>query len=235
MVVSPNLHSPGVLYAVRSSASVLADLGGVLLTDAEIERAGRLRAAARDDFLAGHHLVRHCVARLAGLRPADVTIDQSCDVCGRADHGRPRVRGRPDIHVSLAHSRGAVAAAAGWSPLGIDVEAGPYPALRIDEVAATLAPAELSAVRSATDPNETFIRYWVRKEALVKLGVVDLDGLGTLDLAMLPVADRSVGRRHHRFGGWHVVDWSVSAPESVGALVAGDDVRFRDIRSFADS
>lgn len=233
MVVCGDIRSPGGVYAVLSTAAVLAEFNGVALTDTELERAGRLRGQARPDFVAAHQLVRHCVARLAGSRPAEVVIEQSCEVCGRPGHGRPRVAGRPDLHLSLAHSRGVVAAAAGLSPLGIDVEARPLPSLRLDEVADMLSPAELTVVRSAADPVEAFVRYWVRKEALVKLGFVDLDDLGRVDLAALPVAHRSLAPRHHRFGPWQILDLPDGPAGAVGALVAHLEAGPLDVAPFA--
>ncbi len=221
MVVSADIASPGAVYAVFSSATVLTEFNGVAFTDTEFERADRLHGQTRADFFAGHQLVRHCVARLTGSRPAEVVLEQSCDVCGRPGHGRPRIAGRPELHLSLAHSRGVVAAAAGWSPLGIDLEALPLPPLRIEEVAATLSPAELAVVRSAPAPTEAFARYWVRKEALVKLGAADLDGLGQLDLSGVPLPDPAVRRRPHRFGDWQILDWSEAVPDALGALVTG--------------
>lgn len=223
MIVKDDVRPPGAFSSlcalVASTARVLADFAAAPLTPVETERASRLRGQARADFLAAHALVRHCAARLIGWSAADVVIEQHCEQCGGVGHGRPRIPERPDIHLSLAHSRGVVAAAASWSPVGIDLEALPLPSLRIEEVAGTLSPAELAAVQSATVPAEAFVRYWIRKEALVKVGTADLDGLGTIDLAGLTLASWSVPRRRHRFGDWQILDWSDGALGALGALV----------------
>ncbi|WP_236242995.1 hypothetical protein [Streptomyces sp. CC228A] len=115
--------APAPLALVRATADVLPLLDAVALAPYEQDRAARLAPGQqRDDYLAAHVLVRVCAARLLGVDPAVLVLGQRCAGCGGEDHGRPFLRGLPGVGVSLSHTRGAVAAAAGPGPVGVDVE-----------------------------------------------------------------------------------------------------------------
>jgi 4'-phosphopantetheinyl transferase len=156
------------------------------------------------------------------VRPADVSIVQRCATCG-GPHGRPEVAGHPDIGVSLAHSHGVVAAAAGTVPVGIDVEAfPPADGLAAVDLSAALTAAEIGAIESAPDRTRAMLLAWVRKEACLKAGLVDLDELGGFDLSALPLdpppGDLVVRSLEH--GGWAVHDWWDGRAGAIGAVVA---------------
>ncbi|WP_324276432.1 4'-phosphopantetheinyl transferase superfamily protein [Blastococcus brunescens] len=84
--------------------------------------------------------------------------------------------------MSLAHTRGAVAAGADRQPIGVDVERSPVGDLDPALLSLTLTPAETTRLRSADDPPAAFLRSWVRKECLVKVGAVTLDELSRVEL-----------------------------------------------------
>lgn len=184
------------------------------------------RAPDRDDFLAAHLLVRVCAARLLGLRTGEISIVQRCATCG-GPHGRPEVSGYPAVGASLAHSRGVVAAAAGMVPVGIDVEAFP-PAvgLAAGELSAVLTPGEMAAIDAAADPQRAVLLAWARKEACLKAGLVDLDGLAGFDLSALPfdgpAGDRALRSLPH--GRWAVHDWWDGPAGAIGVVVAPAEV-----------
>jgi 4'-phosphopantetheinyl transferase len=216
---------------------VLADAGapgGGLLSPAEEERMARFRRPSDgEDFQAAHLLIRKCVAGLLGVGPAEVSIVQRCATCG-GPHGRPEVVGHPDIGASLAHSRGVVAAAAGTVPVGIDVEAFP-PAgdLAPGDLAVALTGAEIEAIESAPRQAEAMLLAWVRKEACLKAGLVDVDGLAGFDLSSLPLDPppaegpaRSLGQ-----GGWVISDWWDGRAGAVGAVVGPGGAEVRHTRS----
>lgn len=193
------------------------------LTAAEDERMSRLhRSGDRDDFLAAHLLVRMCAARLLRVRPGDISIVQRCATCG-GPHGRPRVAGHPEVGASLAHSRGAVAAAAGMVPVGIDVEAlPPTGRLAPGELSAALTATEIAAIESAADPQRALLLAWARKEACLKAGLVDVDGLDGFDLSALPLEPppRDLVARSLPHGRWAVHDWWDGRADAIGAVVA---------------
>ncbi|NYJ00154.1 phosphopantetheinyl transferase [Nocardioides thalensis] len=150
------------------------------LTATEQARHDRLRAERdRRSYRAAHRLVRLCVAELVGGDAADVELAQECPECRLTDHGRPYVVGAPDVHVSLSHTRGWVAAMASDAPCGIDVE-------QVREVSAgvprrVLSAAEQAWVADQGDPTRAFAVLWARKEALVKAGVGSIDDAARLD------------------------------------------------------
>ncbi|MBK7822276.1 MAG: 4'-phosphopantetheinyl transferase superfamily protein [Tessaracoccus sp.] len=171
-----------------------------LLTDLEIERRDRLhRADDRAAFVAARVLVRECAAELLGVGVREVVVVQRCTDCG-GPHGRPTVAGFPEAHVSLSHSRGVVAAAAAWSPCGIDVE----PRCSISPIARVLTAPEQAWLADQPDLSASFLRLWVRKEALVKAGFGTLDDPRSLDTLAPPVP---------------VTDWA--GAYAVGAFTVG--------------
>jgi 4'-phosphopantetheinyl transferase len=157
---------------VRVCRVVDVPTDATLLTAAEMRRRDRLvQQADRDAYLAAHLLVRHVAAGLAGVAPDRLVLVQSCATCGATDHGRPAIDGRPDLHVSLSHARGVVAAIAATAPCGIDVEThrdGGVPA-------GTLTPREQAWVGAQPDRGAAFMRLWVRKEAWAKATGEGLD------------------------------------------------------------
>lgn len=198
---------------VQPTCDVLDRFAGVhWLNSDEDARLTRLqRPEDRDDFRASHHLVRQVAADWLDTDPARLDLRQLCDTCG-GPHGQPRVfvtdsgtepppgpapgtappgdpahdgvtGGPAPVHVSLAHSHGWVAVAAGGGPVGIDVEARLLTPDALEVTAPRVcAPQEWALVRDATDPPARFAQLWVVKEALVKLGLLTLDGLRDLDV-----------------------------------------------------
>jgi 4'-phosphopantetheinyl transferase len=127
-----------------------------------VERARRERyrqPADADRFTLGAVLLRLAAARATGADPAALAIERPCRTCGE-QHGRPRVVGS-GVHVSVSHSgeRVAVAVTAA-GPVGVDVETRVTVDPRLGRH--VLGPGE-----SATGPRE-LLRYWVRKESVVK-------------------------------------------------------------------
>lgn len=158
------------------------------LTQQERARAESFADAGdRRDYLTAHLLVRQLAARLAGISPADVVMIQRCQRCG-GPHGRPVIAGHPGLHVSLAHTRGAVIAAAAASPVGADIETLRRPRFDLTLADTLLTRPEQRAVRQAADPHRAFLRHWVRKEAAVKVGLGRLGRLAEIDLGHLPVS-----------------------------------------------
>ncbi|MFK0012627.1 4'-phosphopantetheinyl transferase family protein [Streptomyces sp. NPDC091027] len=202
------------------TGAVLAAAGDVrgLLTRTELDRAGALRSAAdRDDFLAAHALVRLCAGRLLGRPAQSLTVVQGCGACERP-HGRPRLVEAPGTGVSLAHARGWVAAAAADGPVGVDVEAVDGTDVDWRTAGAVCTGKELAAVRSDPDPRRAFLRQWVRKESLVKVGAGTLDEAARLDLPVY-------GREPPRWRGWRLLDWG--GTQAVGCVAAREEMRLR--------
>lgn len=180
------------------------------LTPVERARAGRFRLE-RDssDFVAAHLLARECAAARTNRSPAEVVIGQTCTSCNRTGHGRPSVAGEPHLGVSLSHSRGVVAAAACRGRIGVDVERRGRACPDERLLASVLTPGERAQLATASEPSLAFLRLWVRKEALVKLGEAQLDRLDEVDVIDLGSA-APIGR-----AGWtvrqHVDEHAVAA------------------------
>jgi len=190
------------LAMAHASATVMPLLDQAVLTPQERGRAREFGdPAARADFVAAHLLARLCAARFLGLSPESMILAQHCQGCGAEDHGRPFLPDHPHVGVSLSHTRGAVAAAAGPGAVGIDVEVATRARFEPRLARRILTAAEFRAVQAAPDPARTMLRHWVRKEAMVKVGAVSLGTMRHLD-----VGSASGGSA---VAGWHVLDWSI--------------------------
>ncbi len=215
----------GALLAGSTAAVMVPDGAEDWLTPAERARADVLvRASDRADYVAAHILVRRCAALVLGATPEGLTLVQRCPVCGRTGHGRPSLAEAPGLRLSLAHTRGYVAAVADAVDVAVDVEQLANRARAREVAGSVLAPAEHDLVRASADPGEAFTRLWVRKEALVKLGEVSLDTLPEVDLSMA-ACDRA------SWHGYAVLGWAAADGQVLGAVVGRrvpELVRFLD-------
>ncbi|MER7206176.1 4'-phosphopantetheinyl transferase superfamily protein [Streptosporangium sp. NPDC000239] len=185
-----------------------------LLTEVERERAARfLKEAHRRDFVAAHLLVRRCAARVTGVPEEELTLLQHCDRCGPG-HGRPSLAEFPELGVSLSHTGGYVCAAAGPGRIGVDAERVPGGPFEESLAAQALSPAE----RALVADNESLIRLWVRKEALIKRGELALDGLRSADLSALPLDGAGDGRRRLEWEGRHLLEWRTASGVAVSVV-----------------
>lgn len=214
-----------------TAADVLAAIPGVimLLTAAEQARAKALRHSRdRDGFVAAHALARACAASVLGIPFDRLTWQQRCPECG-GPHGRPSVAEGPGLGLSLAHAPGHVAAAAAAGPVGVDVEparSGAYD----DEVArSVLTEWELEALVRAPDRGVAFLRQWVRREALVKVGALTLDTLSSVDLSHLPAGEPDDCWATHRHGDLLLADWRVGP--AIGAVASREPVSLEPLAS----
>ncbi|MEV6979102.1 4'-phosphopantetheinyl transferase superfamily protein [Kitasatospora sp. NPDC093806] len=208
------------IATVAASADVLRhpEAGEHLLTALEKERAARFRhESGRVDFTAAHILVRLCAAELLGVPADGIVLAQHCPDCDKDDHGKPYLPDHPGIAVSLSHTKGVVAAAAGHRPIGVDVELITRSGTLLDVAPRVLAAEELRLVRQHADPARAFLRLWVRKEALIKIGRTTLDGLAALDLSGLPLDLPGERPLTGRFEDFQLLDW---VDEAHGAAVA---------------
>lgn len=131
-----------------------------LLSEDERARAAWLQMPGdQRRYVAAAALLRRVVGAAVGIEPASLAVQRTCPRCGRP-HGRPVVRGS-GLHVSVTHA-GNVAGVAvtAVGPVGLDVEAEGR-ALRLPRTA-YLGPGEHAADDRAK------VRYWTRKEAVVK-------------------------------------------------------------------
>lgn len=139
------------------------------------------RAADRAGMRAARQGVVDVLARLTGVAPAAVRIDQWCPRCGASSHGQPRIRGHPFISVSWSHSDKVVAAAVSTvSRVAIDVEQLRATDRTVQPVG--LTQREYEWVVAQPDTHRAHLRLWTRKEGLVKLGRLTLDDLQQCEL-----------------------------------------------------
>ena len=118
-------------------------------------------------------------------------LDTSKPEFGYTAQGKPFLLARPDIHVSISHTKNAILVAISDAPIGVDIEAfrSPSAALIARTMNATeqaaIATAAASAASAATpsgllEPPGTrealFSAIWTRKEAVLKLRGTGIEG-----------------------------------------------------------
>lgn len=151
----------GATACVRRIADVLATMPDeAWLTPSESQRLAALRhRQRREQYLAGHWLLRQLLAAQLGLDGHRVALQERANLPPRfvatSDRGAP-------IRLSLSHSGAFVAAAIGAAPIGIDIEARPRDLHAIAHL--LIDPDEPPA---AVD-TDTLLERWVIKEAWLK-------------------------------------------------------------------
>lgn len=144
------------------------------LTPSEVTRLLTLGTEARrDSFLAGRWLARRAVQRwlgVAALPALEIAESGACIVAG--------VEG---VCVSISHSAGFIACAAGSVPVGVDLEnlARPRDYLALAEAVHGAAQREQLAALWSDARAPAFLQWWTLKEAWLKAR-----GRG-LDLALM--------------------------------------------------
>ena len=83
------------------------------------------------------------------------------------EHGKPYLLHHPDVHFNLSHCKNGIAVVVDLSPVGIDIESF----RKADDalLRRTMNAEELEIIRQSENPTETFIAYWTKKEAVLKL------------------------------------------------------------------
>jgi 4'-phosphopantetheinyl transferase len=133
------------------------------LDSAELLRYERI---LNPEVRASYSCAQGGLRRLAGIymhRPAEQVTMR------RQARGKPYVEGAPEFN--LSHTRGKTIAAFSLDAIGIDVESGSR-RVHAGELAARFFFQEETAQIMSVDEGErklTFLRYWVCKEAMVKL------------------------------------------------------------------
>ncbi len=93
--------------------------------------------------------------------------------------GAPYITGQPSMHISISHCRTAVAVAISEKyRIGIDIESHRKVSTSLMERVCTAD--ELAEIRTSADPTMTFLRFWTRKEAVLKMQGTGIRGFGSM-------------------------------------------------------
>ena len=133
----------------------------------------RFHPARRAQSILAEALLRAMLAGEFGIHPAEAGLF-------RDENGRPH---SPLCRISIAHTRGAVAAAISPETIGVDIERLRPP--RLHAARGFFTPGELALA------NEHFWEIWTRKEAYAKAEGTGLTReLGQMDTLSPPLAYR---------------------------------------------
>ena len=83
------------------------------------------------------------------------------------EHGKPYLTHHPDVHFNLSHCKNGIAVVVDNAPVGIDIESLRH----VDDalIRYTMNDSEIETIEASEDPLVTFIAYWTKKEAVLKL------------------------------------------------------------------
>jgi len=208
------------------------DLCRQALCRAEEARADRfVHARSRNDFVVAHGVLRQLLGRYTAMEPRDIHFISD-------PNGKPaldaRARTTSGVSFNLTHSHGrALIAVSDGREIGIDLEK-----IKSDVKALAIARryfcrAELAAIegQALSMQAETFFRYWVAKEAVLKgqgIGLrFPIDEFEVQFTAQGATARIRTGESSRLTGDWTVRLLPVE-PEWVGALaVRGADWTLR--------
>lgn len=146
------------LYTTRRSTKVL-------LSDAELEQAGRFRFDLdREYFVASRSILRFLAGRYLGKDPANIEFELG-------KFGKPRIPGGHGLEFNISHSGGR--ALFGFTknlPIGIDLE---YTGREVEIFEVARRYFSQSEVKQLSDlPRQQwrtgFFNCWTRKEAFIK-------------------------------------------------------------------
>ncbi|WP_328998137.1 4'-phosphopantetheinyl transferase superfamily protein [Kribbella sp. NBC_00709] len=176
----------------QARAEFAADLDAV----EQARFAAYVRDEDKDRFLLGVTLTRRVLGRRLSLPAAKVSLDRTCEECGKP-HGKVRVAA--GVELSVTHSGDLVGVAFGDRPLGLDVEKVD-PQLDVDAVARiALSAEEVQELQryGGIAKARAFTAYWTRKEAVVKATGAGLRGdLRAAVPAGIHVQELAVGADH---------------------------------------
>jgi phosphopantetheinyl transferase len=210
--VSGQVHVAPVGVWSDAPASEFPEVPPWLVLDGGVRRRiSRLHSPHdRRSAITARALTVLAVAEVLDVLPDEVRLRQECPQCRRDDHGLPSVQGLADIHVSWAHTRWRVAAAASPLPVAVDTEERIKKAESLTHL--TLTAEEQAWLDPEHDP-DAFTRLWCRKECAVKMGWIDLDRLTEISFC-------AEGSLLDRLRGGHVVDRSVRGRAVVAITLA---------------
>ena len=83
------------------------------------------------------------------------------------EHGKPYLKGYPEVHFNLSHCKNGIAVAVSDQPVGIDIES--YRSVSESLLKYTMNEEEQRIIQTSDDPTRTFTEYWTKKEAVFKL------------------------------------------------------------------
>lgn len=113
-----------------------------------------------DTMLMGEITAKRAISKLSGKDIKDIEFSYT-------KNGKPYLKDNENIHFSISHSKDYVSVALSDNPIGIDIE-------RIRPVTLSFAKRvlnedEFQAFINAADKDSEFIKFWTRKEAVIKL------------------------------------------------------------------
>ena len=200
-----------------------------LLSDAELQRAGRFHAAQdRRRYRVARGLLRRLLGRYLDLPPASLRLLYGAQ-------GKPRLcptqAARP-VHFNLSHSADLVlyGFSASEAAIGVDIERSQAMPDLLDIAQRFFSPRESQAL-AALPPaqrQDAFFRCWSRKEAYVKaLGTGLTQPLDSFDVTLLPDAPARLSWQTPPAQAWSLHGLEPCAGYHAALAIAGAAPRLR--------
>ncbi len=201
----------------RSADILVADLSAVVIDEdilsvAELGRAlGFSSPASLTEYLAARTWLRHRLGEYLDADPASICFEVG-------EHGRPGiVAPATDLSFSLSYSGWTAALVAGFRlDVGVDIENVDEATVNLSMMDSVLSNAEQRVCNGSANPMQSFLRLWVRKEALAKANGVGVE-LNTEETTMSGVSPVTAG-------GFEITDINLGG-RLVAAVAAPEGTR----------
>lgn len=206
------------LGAFRHALSTHAD--SVLSPEERARSRGMLADSTRANFVTSCILMRSVLSARLGIAPRDLSII-------RGDHGKPALntpQDAPCLQFNLSHGGDAWLCGISTShAIGVDVEtrrAVPNADRLATRVLSAKEQAELAAMSASSDPDrdQTFLRGWTRKEAVLKAAGSGFSWSARDIEVGLDVSFRRAALPQQ--SGWEAGVWSIELPVAGFGAVA---------------
>lgn len=143
------------------------------------------RSYPADDFLSycARNIVKNIASNVLNIDPNDI-------IFSRQKYGKPYIKGYPDFHFNISHTKNAIAIAISDYPVGVDVE-------RIRKVEFKIADRFFASLECqyinppTTGADQRFFEIWTKKEAYVKwIGKGLVQPLNSFDVTSYELKER---------------------------------------------
>ena len=140
------------------------------MTEAEVQRMLPLvNEQRRNEALRYKHLLGQFTCLKSWLMLSDLLKPLGITdlEMNHNEHGKPFLVHHPDVHFNISHCKNGIAVVVDNAPVGIDIES--YRKIDNALIRYTMNDNEIETINASDNPLATFIAYWTKKEAVLKL------------------------------------------------------------------
>ncbi len=151
---------------IANVSQITSEIYHELLSEISEERRNRLKVCHHEmdkrRGMLGELLLQRAVREELGISPAQTSF-------GYGEKGKPYVKGYPEFHFNISHSRDIVLCAAGDTQVGADVQSLIVRPEKLVRKCLTKGEADLYHAAKNEDKSSVMTVFWCRKESYMKM------------------------------------------------------------------